>query len=174
MLAFEHKSGGNRMHRLLGNNGLKRPVEVHSHVWGKHVFASEITLFISFTAERQRWEKLVSSADSVSFEFKKIVTLPLGSPITWECLHFWHLVATGRGRPGRTLSSCWKMSSCTSSVLCSKYVTPNGTVVWTTREGPTSEDSGRRGTQRHTLKMVTCKCLSALQTRVKRKITIIR
>lgn len=61
--------------------------------------------------------------------------------ITCEYLHFQHLVATGGGKPGRMVSSCWVINSCTSSSLCSKCVTPNGTVVWTTSDGPHSDDS---------------------------------
>ena len=108
----------------------------------------------------KRWEKVKSDL------IKKTVLIPLGSLITCECLHFWHLVATGWGKPGKMFSSCWKINSCTSSMLCSKCVTPNGTVVWITREGPISDDS-RRGTQRCILKWVIWKCLSASQSRFK-------
>lgn len=146
MLAFEHNIGEYCMHLSLRNNGIIKPVKVYTYTLGKE------------------WKKVTS----VLLTFiKKIVLTLLDSLITCECLHFWHPVATGRGKPGKMTSSCWKINSCTFSMVCSKYATPNGTVVWITREGPIFDDTSIRETKRYTLKWVAQEGLSASQSRFK-------
>ena len=56
--------------------------------------------------------------------------------LTWEYRHFWHLMLIGRGRSGSSLRSSDKMIDWTSSLSRSKCSRPNGTLVWTTRDGP--------------------------------------
>ena len=66
--------------------------------------------------------------------------------LTWEYLHFWHLMLIGWGRSGSSLCSSCKIMGWTSSLSFSRCSTPNGTLVWTTRDGPRpgpSEDTHR-------------------------------
>lgn len=84
---------------------------------------------------------------------------PLLFKITWEYLHLWHLTLAGLGKLG-IISFKWsRISCCTLSLSHSKCSTPKDTLVWTTTEGPTWDDSAREAKGRHTFTDGT-KCLS--------------
>lgn len=56
--------------------------------------------------------------------------------LTWEYLHFWHLMLSGWGRSGINFSSSSRMMGCTASFSSSRCWMPKGTLVCTTTEGP--------------------------------------